>query len=327
MKKIRYLIEVRAVEGMAWLMRNLPRHLLLAACKVVGLLAWVCDYKGRSVASENVRIAFDGEKGWWETQKIVIGSYQNFARTFADLFWCSTVTPETWRTHFIMSDQALALATQTKGKGVVWVTPHYANFELASLVWGFVDRTFTIVAQDFKNPGLTAIFSAARSATGHKIIPQENAMLRLIKALAKGGNVAFLTDLNVKPSKAAEIIQCFGRKTCVTKLHVALARRMGLIIQPAVCRPLDDGRYEMVVFDSISIDDSISDEAVAQQVWDVFENEIRQHPQWWMWMYKHWRYLPADAEGIEYPAYANISPWFEKMLRERRQKSDGSLRP
>ncbi len=315
MKKIRYFLEIKAVLGMAWVMRNMPRHLMLVFCKVVGVLAWMVDYKGRAVAMENIMVAYDGKKGWWEALRIVRGSYQNFARTFADMFWCKTITKDTWREHFVIHVDDLAAAEATRAKGVVWVTPHYANFELSSQVWGFMGREYTIVAQDFKNPGITEIFSEARSVSGHRVIPQASAMLRLIKALKKGGNVGFLTDLNVPPSKAAEVIECFGRKTCVTKLHVVLARRLGLPILPAVCRPMEDGRSEMVVFSPIVVSEEESDAQAVQRVWDVFEAEIREHPQWWLWMYKHWRYLPKQPGGVEYPSYAGHNPWFDKMLK------------
>jgi len=316
-KKLRYFVEVQSIRFMAWLMQTLPRHVVLVLCRVVGTLAWMVDYRGRADGVENVRIAFNSTKSWWECHRLVRAAYQNFARTFADLFWCGSVPASEWQQHFIMNVRDPEALEATRKRGVIWVTPHYGNFELASLVWGYTGRCITIVAQDFKNPELTGIFSSARAATGHRIIAQDGAMLRLIKTLAKGGNAALLTDLNVKPSKAAAVIRSFGRLISVTKLHVVLARRLGLVILPAVCRPLHDGRYEVVVFDPMEVRPDESDEAATQRVWDVFEDEIRQHPQWWMWMYKHWRYRPRNEPHIDYPSYANESSWFEKLLSGR----------
>ena len=318
MKKIRYWLEERAVLMLAWVTRTLPRHALMSVCKVVGFIAWLVDYRGRRDGVENVRVAYAGTHSWWECERIVLGAYQNFARTFADLFWVRAIPTTQWRKHFELEIHPAAQNLMDSGRGAIWVTPHYGNFELSSIVWGFLGRSYTIVAQDFKNPALTRIFSDARSTTGHRMIPQEGAMIRLIKVLMKGGTVAFLSDLNVKPDKAAQIIECFGRKTCVTKIHIAMARRLGVQIQPAVCRPLDDGRYQMVVFQPLTVGENESDASATQRVWDLFENEIRQHPQWWMWMYKHWRYKPANADeqGIDYPAYANESWRFERVVKQ-----------
>jgi len=55
---------------------------------------------------------------------------------------------------------------------------------------------------------------------------------------------------------------------------------------------------------------------MSQAVWDLFEKHIRETPEAWMWMYKHWRYRPEAADPKAYPFYANVSPHFEKRLNE-----------
>lgn len=296
-------------------MKQSPRHVVLAFSRVIGTLAWLCDARGRTTAMENLRVAFDDTLGWWQRQRLVCLCYQNFARTFFDLFWVGSLTKETWSEHFIIEALDPAALEATRTKGAVWVTPHFGNFELSSLIWGFAGFRHTIVAQDFKNPALTDIFTQARQASGHTVIPQQSAMLRLTKALSRGSNAGFLTDLNVKPGRAAAIIECFGLKTCVTTLHVLLAQRLKLVILPALCIPLEDGRYHMKVFRPIHLQEGDSAQAIAQQCWALFELAIREQPHLWMWMYKHWRYLPGDDNNERYPDYANASNAFAKMLR------------
>lgn len=313
MKKLRYFLETAAVKFLAWIMHRLPRHAILVFAKGVGSLAWLSDFRGRTTAMENLRVAYP-DRGWWQRQTLVRHCYQNFARTFFDLFWVGTLTPETWQQHFEIEAQDQAALDSTRSKGMIWVTPHFGNFELSSLVWGFVGIRHTIVAQDFKNPALTDIFTAARQSSGHTVIPSQSAMLRLTKALSRGSNAGFLTDLNVKPGRAAAVIDCFGLKTCVTTLHVLLAQRLKLDILPAVCLPLEDGRYRLKVYPPIHVSPDDAPETVAQRCWDLFETEIRQQPELWMWMYKHWRYLPGNTTDERYPEYANQSRAFAKLL-------------
>jgi Kdo2-lipid IVA lauroyltransferase/acyltransferase len=87
------------------------------------------------------------------------------------------------------------------------------------------------------------------------------------------------------------------------------------MIFPAVCLPRPDGGYHLKTFAPIkpSKDDDV--QKATQQCWDVFENEIRKQPELWMWMYKHWRYLPADKPDAMYPAYANPNGAFQKLRR------------
>ena len=54
---------------------------------------------------------------------------------------------------------------------------------------------------------------------------------------------------------------------------------------------------------------------IAQMCWESFEPTIRQRPEQWLWLYKHWRYRPVEDAGC-YPFYANSSEKFARELAE-----------
>ena len=147
-------------------------------------------------------------------------------------------------------------------------------------------------------------------------------MIRLLKALQAGGHAAFLTDLSVKPTKAATVIECFGRKTCVTSLHGMLAKRTGLPVIPGICVPQEDGTYLVHAFSPLDIPKGATEQEIAQQCWSIFEPWIRKQPEPWLWMYKHWRFLPEGAESDSYPDYAQASKAFERVVRQGEADSD-----
>jgi Kdo2-lipid IVA lauroyltransferase/acyltransferase len=298
---------------MIWIMGRLPRHWLLVLARVLGLVAFCADARGRGAALENLRVALGECTGWLERCGMAIGAYQNFARTFCDLFWARSLTPATWREHIEIIYHEPDLMSQI-ARGSIWVTPHYGNFELSSLTTGYAEIPMHIVAQNFKNAALTEIFADLRQSSGHQVISQEGAMIRLIKVLKRQGHVAFLTDLNFKPSQATGAVECFGLQTCVTLMHGLLAQRLRVPIIPAVCEPLPDGRYQFVIYPAVCTDVDAEPQEIAQRVWDVFEPLIREKPERWMWMYKHWRYLPANAADERYPNYANRNKEFARQV-------------
>lgn len=314
-KRIRYFLETQLVRAAAWALPRLPRQLILLLARVLGGIAFALDHVGRSNALENLQAAFGELYTPAERRRIALRSYQNFARTFLDLFWARSLTPENWQAHVQIQMDDPAAEQQARETGAIWVTPHFGNFEFVSLIWGFRDFRFTVVAQDFKNPGLTDLFKTLRQHSGHEVISQEGAMLRLIKSLKRRGHAGLLTDLNIKPSRAATVIDCFGLKTCVPTLHVTLAQRLGLSIITGVCIPWEDGSYRVQIFNAIRPQPDADVTALTQQVWAPFEQAIRQYPECWMWMYKHWRYLPTTEPDSRYPAYANPSGAFRKLIR------------
>ena len=322
-KKLRYLFETALVEAAAWLLPRLPRRLVMALSRGIGSLAYLGDKRGRNTALENLRCAFGDRYTLAERQRIARGSYQVFARTFLDLFWSAKLTADTWQKHFVINIADPEAEAKAHKNGAVWVTPHFGNFELISQVWGFRGFPFTVVAQDFKNPAVTRIFKRLREQSGHTFISQDNAMIKLMKALKRQGHAGLLTDLNITPGRAAAAIQCFGLWTCVPTLHVELAKRLKLSIITGVCRPLPDGRYEANLFEAIEPTAEDDTREMTQRVWDRFEKAIREHPECWLWMYKHWRYRPVGVPEVphpDYPLYSNYSWALLELIPE-------SLRP
>jgi Kdo2-lipid IVA lauroyltransferase/acyltransferase len=316
-KKIRLALETAVVRLTVWLLPRLPRPLILAVSNAVGGAAYALDWRGRNTALENLRAAF-GKDGITPAQarRIACASYQTFTRTFLDLFWSAKLNKENFRDFIEIRIEDPSVEEDARQHGAIWVTPHFGNFELVSYVWGFRGFPFVIVTQDFKNPALTSIFKKLREGSGHTIISQEGAMLRLMKTLSRHGHAALLTDLNIKPGKMAAALRCFGMLTCATTLHASLSQRTGVPIISGVCLPLPDGGYRVSVHRALHPKDFSSPAAMSQAVWDLFEKHIRETPEAWMWMYKHWRYLPTPDAAPDYPAYANYWKVFRQLVEE-----------
>ena len=42
---------------------------------------------------------------------------------------------------------------------------------------------------------------------------------------------------------------------------------------------------------------------LTQQIQDKISEEIRTHPEYWLWSYKHWRRTPGHTYPPNYPSY------------------------
>jgi lauroyl/myristoyl acyltransferase len=165
------------------------------------------------------------------------------------------------------------------------------------LIVGVRGVKLDIVAQDFKNTALKTVISRAREHSGHRIVSRQGAMLRLIRTARRGGNIALLPDLNLSPQGAAASINVFGVSAWMTAAHVEISRRCDAPMVLAVCEPQSDGRAILRVLDVISAGGSnshLSRTELTQMVWDRIEDAVRQRPELWLWMYRHWRYRPAE---------------------------------
>lgn len=312
-KKCRFPIETAGVRAAVFLVGMLNRKCLTLLARGMAAVAHRVDSRGRAIALENLRLVLP-DKDEPELKRILRRSYHHQAMSALDLMWAPRhLTQETAASLIELSFEDKEEFEAIRHGPVVWVTAHYGCFEWLSLLWGLTGKTDTmIVAEDFRNPGLTPIFKRMREYSGVTTVPQERAMVRLLKHIRRGGQTAFLADLRVTPSKAATIIDCFGLKTSVTILHAFLAKQTGAPIVPVICLPKPDHTYRFHCHRRLQISEEATPQEIAQQCWDVFEQSIRDRPEPWMWMYKQWRYLPKNTSRA-YPNYASHSEAYAQV--------------
>ena len=304
--------------GCAFLARWLPR-LSRTTCgrlaNALGALAFLVDRRGRAVALGNIACAFGAQFSDAQRSAMARASYQNFVRTMLDLFWAGALSPANFRDYMkVEGFDDLRARLDREKRGAIFLCVHQGNWEWASLACGFLGFGNTVVAENFKNPRLTAIFSRLREISGQKIVAQENSILRLLKIAKRGGTTGMLIDLNLPPVQAATVIEGFGMKMCVPLLHAVLALRADALLVPVETLPQPGGTCRIIAHPAIAIPADASLGTIAQLCWDAFEPILRARPELWLWPYKHFRFRPHDAPGA-YPAYANESAKFEKLLR------------
>lgn len=316
-KRLRYRLETLFLRGLIALCSWMPRRVLHWTAKGIGNLAFLLDRRGRSTALANLAVIFP-ESRVSRRRRIARLSYEYFVIGMLDLFWAPRHLRAENSRHFVCHEylDAEGFAKLRDGP-VIFVTPHYGTFEWLSFEWALHHGKVMIVAEDFKNPALTPIFTRLREHSGIKIIGQDRAMVRLLRHVRDGGRTAFLTDLTVPPNKAAAIIECFGLKTCVTIMHAFLAKQTNAPIVPVICLPQPTGGYVFRFYPAYRPEAGVSLREITQHCWDVFEQEIRSHPEPWLWMYKHWRHLPGNKEqASRYPAYSRHSVKFATLEQE-----------
>lgn len=322
---LRQRLEFLGLSALVWVIGRLPYGWLRHIGGVLGWIVFTFDKRGKQVALANLDSAFGDSRTLAEKRRIAAGSYQTFARTMLELFWSPNLNETVARRIAHFEGLELDSCHTDASQPAVYLCLHYSNFEWLSQFGAYTVANGPVIAQRFKNPLIGSIFDRLRASTGHWVVPQERAMIRMLKHLKSGGKFAMLCDLNLDPSETSVIIDTFrGLKVCVTQMQSALALRTGAKIVPVECRPEPDGTYRMVYHKPLEFPPGATAAEITQLCWNVLEPSIHQQPECWLWAYKHWRFLPANDQSGRYPFYANIAKRFDRMQAKQEKKGSSS---
>ncbi len=319
LKKLRYRLEWLALTIVARTVPLFSRRSCHRIGQVIGACASIIDRSGRRIALSNLEAALGNDLSSRDRTIVARESYQLFVGAMLDWFWSPRLTSQNFSEWIEVIGLDEVLNDIGPGRGIIFTTFHYGNFDWAALIMGLRGLHGMTLTQEFKNPLLEPIVAKLRRLSGNDLASREGGTIRMYKALKRGRHVAILTDLTLKPWDPSVAINCFGMKKCVTYAHAWLHQRTGAPIVPICCAPLPGGKYRIQVYPQLQFEKGTSVIQITQACWDQIEPLVRQNPSPWVWMYKHWRYRLAGS-ARPYPFYAEVGPKFEARLNANMAK-------
>jgi Kdo2-lipid IVA lauroyltransferase/acyltransferase len=310
-KRFRYHLEAAFLELLAALLPLLSRRLFVRVADAAGGAAFHLMARDRRIALTNLDLAFGQSKSVEEKRHIARSAFQTFARNFLGLFWMRRLRRETLDRLVEVDPESLQCLKDchARGKGVIFVTLHYGEWELlalaTTLLYGLPPN---IVTEELRNPHVARILDRLRARDGNRVVSQRFAMTKLFKALKRGECVALLIDLNALPKRGGMWLDFFGKPVFGHSGPAALALHTDAAIIGCVAHPLPDGRLRVVYGPEIrhknTGDDDADLRAINQQCLRFCEDIIRRQPGYWLWFYKRWRFRPtAEQSGL--PDYSH----------------------
>jgi len=300
----RYAIEARAAAIVQALVRPLPRRWTLGLGRALGRLLADLDPRHVAIAAENLRQAFPH---WDEPRRLRTARavYAHFGQTLLDILWMAEQPRERLLGLIVEEGRENADGVRAAGRGVVYVTGHFGNWEFYGVAFGWLGEPVGVVARPLDNPALEARLTAFRTRSGNTVISKRRALQDILRLLRQGAGVAILVDQNVQEQDGI-FVEFFGRPAATTTVAAALAVKTGCALLPVHCEALPDGRYKFVYGRPLewtttgNRQDDIA--RLTQALTTVIEGWVRERPEQWLWMHRRWKTQPRPA--AEAPAAA-----------------------
>ena len=246
----------------------------------------------RAVVERQVRAAFPG-LAESEVLRIARASYEHLGRTSIEAALISALSPDQVRAMFERVEGADVLAAaRAEGKGVLLVSGHLGNWELAGAFVAASGVPIEAVARGMENPLFDRYITRTRHDLGMTVIHDADAVRRVPRAMREGKAVAMLVDQGAV-GLASTWVPFFGRYAKTPRGPAVFALRLGAPVVFATALRQPNGRYVMY-YERVPVQPTGDREAdVDRIVMDytaTLERWIRRAPEQYFWHHRRWKH-------------------------------------
>jgi Kdo2-lipid IVA lauroyltransferase/acyltransferase len=261
----------------------LPRRLAMVAAHVVGDVCWLLlRARRRTIASNLARTAADRSPA--ERRRLCRATFRNFAVCVSDFLAFRTATRSDLLSLVSFSGLEPLMEAHRRGRGVIVVSAHLGNPELAGIVFSGLGYRIHSVAERTP-PGLFDLVNRYRTVTGLRVLPLGRAGRALRAALAAGDVVALVSDRVIGDGPGEEVDFAGGRRRLPSgPAELALAAGAPLFAMSVVLSSEDSGRrYHCTASGEIPTSDLGNDPSAAltARIGARLGECVRRHPDQW----------------------------------------------
>jgi Kdo2-lipid IVA lauroyltransferase/acyltransferase len=248
------------------------------------------------VVRENLRLAFpDADDAWLE--EVTVEAYRHLGREVAAMLRLSTLDPGAVRdlVDFDETEWRSFEEARSEGKGVILVTGHYGNWEMAAAAVAARGIPIAAIVKRQSNPLVDRQITEARGTLGIETVDMAVAPRKIPRALRAGNAVGIVGDQDAR--RTGVFVPFFGVPASTHRGPATFALRIGSPLFATVARRRSDGTY-LLTGERIdttprgSFEDDVL--RITGAVAAHLEREIRRDPTQYFWFHKRWKTRPDE---------------------------------
>jgi Kdo2-lipid IVA lauroyltransferase/acyltransferase len=289
-RPIRHRIEYGLYLAIKGTLRALPHEAARALGRSLGSAGHALDRRHREVALRNLELALP-EIGPAERQRLVKACFRHFGAALCDAISSTRFDAREMCERFTLEGWENVEAAGRAGKGFFVLSAHLGFWELVPPLIGLHCGGMSIVMRPADNPYLDRELRVLRERFGNRTIPKRGAARRMMEVLRDGKILGILIDQRVQAKEGIEV-PFFGRPALTTPVLARLSLRTGAPVLPVALFPEPEGRYRFFARPPIAPPEGAEGEeavaALTREYLAVAEQDIRRHPEQWLWMHRRW---------------------------------------
>jgi Kdo2-lipid IVA lauroyltransferase/acyltransferase len=251
----------------------------------------------RKVVERQIAAAFPG-LGEQDVRRVALAAYEHLGRSSIEAAILPSMGQDAVLDLFEGADRYdVVEAAMSRGRGLIFVTGHLGNWELAGAYVAARGIPLDAIARRMKNPLFDQYLTATRSLIGMHVVHDADAVRRTPRSLREGRAVAFLADQGVL-GLASTFVPFFGRPAKTPRGPAVFALRLDVPVVFGVAVRQPSGKYRLV-FEPIPVEDTGDrdrdvDTIVARYT-ATLEHWVRRYPEQYFWHHRRWRRQPPGT--------------------------------
>ncbi len=275
----------------AMIVGHVPHFMLLPMGRLLGAVMFRFARRHRETAYDNIRQSFKEQVSEEEVRIIALGTFINLALNFLEFMRLPWLKASDLKGYVEIEGLEHLETAHASGKGTIICTAHFGNWELLGATLGLIGFPLEVVVRNPDHPVFDNFIAWVRTSSGNNSVHKSKAMLRLMRALKKNGNVGILLDQNVTRREGV-FVDFLGRSACTNKGPALLASASSTTVLPTfIIR--DNMTHRVIIKEPLKLvntgnkeDDMVENTAIMTR---AIEEMIKTYPEQWFWVHRRWK--------------------------------------
>ena len=211
--------------------------------------------------------------------------WKNYGMTFAEYMFLKKFRNQ--NSHITIKREDI-LFSANHDKPVIFVSGHFANFELMSMEISKKKINLATIYRPLNNIFLNPLMEYLRKKyiCKNQIKKGLNGVREAIEYIKKNHSVALMIDQRVSEG---DKINFFGKSALTTTLPAQLAIKFNLDIVPVFIERTDSGNFILEFKDIIKTNEFSDKILLTKKLNEILEQMIKQNPYQWIWTHNRWK--------------------------------------
>ena len=249
-------------------------------------------FRPKTIIEKNISYALKGINKS-DIKKIIASMWKNYGFVFAEyLFMKKFRLNKFSKPHIVIKGKEILDDIQKSGKPAIFVSGHFANFELMAMEIEKNDINLAAIYRPLNNFLINPFMEAIRKKyiCKRQIKKGLSGIKKVIENLQNNNSIALMVDQRLGES---ERYPFFDRPAHTTTLPAQMALKFKCKIIPIYLERDNDNLFTMEIYKPITFentgDQEIDKKNITVKINKIIENMIKRNPGQWIWTHGRWK--------------------------------------